>query len=193
MWGAHVDLVLEAFQARRELEANPALAPFAVLGNYILGDKGDRHGPANELVLFRTGLRRDEREVRRTIGGSDGYEATIGLNAGVKNQLEAELIEVKAQALLQIADENRNRLEAQVRILAIQANSGALCPLRGRIAHGRDYKVESIKLTLAAEALPSRGAASCATTNAGAQQLSLRTSRGPRERGGHGRGAGRRH
>src|SRR5438309_4792446 len=98
MRGAHVHLILEAFQARRELEANPALAPFAVLGNHILGDKGDRHGPADEFVLLRAGLRCDERKVRRAIGRGDGYETTIGLNAGVKNQLEAKLIEVEIQA-----------------------------------------------------------------------------------------------
>src|SRR6266571_840663 len=45
--GAHVDLIFEAFQPRRELEANSALGPFAVLGNHILSYKSDRHGPAN--------------------------------------------------------------------------------------------------------------------------------------------------
>src|SRR2546430_5820278 len=142
MRGAHVDLVLQAFQPRRELEANSAFAPFAVLGNYILGDEGDRHRPANEFVLFRAGLRRDERKVRRAVGRGHGYEAAIGLNASVKDQLEAELIEVKAQTLLQVANVNRNRLEAQVGILAIQTNSGAISPFERRIAHRRDYKAE---------------------------------------------------
>ncbi len=150
MRGAHVHLILEALQARRELEANSALAPFAVLGDYIFGDKGDRHGPADELVLLGAGLRLDEREVRGAIGGRDGYEATIGLNAGVKNQLETELINVEIQAEVEVANVNRNRLETQVRVLTIQANSGAACPLRGRVAHGRDYKAERVKPTLVA-------------------------------------------
>src|SRR5437879_13651596 len=107
MRSTHLHLILEALQARSELEANSAIAPLAVLGNYILGDKGDWHGPANELVLFRARLRRDERKVRRAIGRSDGYEATIGLNAGVKNQLEAELIDVEIQAEIEVANENR--------------------------------------------------------------------------------------
>src|SRR6266851_1473930 len=152
--GAHVHLIFEAFQARRELEANSALGPFAVLGNHILGDKGDRHGPANELDLFRAGVRCDEGEVRGAVGRGDGYETTVGLNAGVKDQLEAELIEVEAQALLQITDENRNRLETQVRVLAIQANRGAVRPLLRRIAHGRDYKPRAVKRALGAGMVP---------------------------------------
>ena len=142
MRGTNVHFILEAFQPRRELEANAALAPFAVLGNYILGDKGDRHGPANEFVLFRAGLRRDERKVRCAVGRSHGYEAAIGLNAGVKDQLEAELVEVEIQAEVEVANVNRNRLEAQVGIPAIQTNSGAVSPFGRRIAHGRDYKAE---------------------------------------------------
>src|SRR4029077_1409821 len=82
--GTHVDFILQALQSRRELEANAALAPFAVLGNHIFGDKGNRHGPANELVLFGAGLGCDEREVCGAVRRGNGYETTIGLNAGVK-------------------------------------------------------------------------------------------------------------
>src|SRR5713226_9293374 len=129
MRDAYVHLILEALQARRELKANSALAPFAVLGNHILGDKGDRRGPADELDLFRAGFRRDEREVRGAVGRGDGYKTTAGLTAGVKDQLEAELVEVKVQAVVEIANVNRNRLKAQVGIPAIQANNGAVNPL----------------------------------------------------------------
>src|SRR5258708_1171210 len=139
---AHLHLILEAFEAWREVEANSVLGPFAVLGNHIFGDEGDRGGPANELALFRAGLRRDESEVRGAVGRGDGYETTVGLNAGGKDQLEAELIEVEAQAQLEIANVNRNRLEAQVGILAIQANSGAVRPFARGVGHRWDYKVE---------------------------------------------------
>src|SRR5258708_34727798 len=112
MRGAHVQLIFEAFQARRELEASSAFGPLAVLGNHILGDKGDRHGPAKELDLFRAGVRRDEGEVGGAVGRGDGYKTAAGLNAGVKNQLEAELFEGEAQAEVKIANVNDNRLEA---------------------------------------------------------------------------------
>src|SRR5260370_38576989 len=141
--GAHVHFILGAFQGRRELEANPALAPFAVFDNHILGDKGDVSGLANELVLFRAGFWRDEGEVRGAVRRGDGYETAAGLNAGVKNQLEAELIEVKAQAAVEVANVDRDRLKAQVRVLAIQADSGAIYQLATGVAHGRDYKAES--------------------------------------------------
>src|SRR5882762_3545388 len=44
---ANAHLILEALQSRRELETNSTLAPFAVLRNYIFGDKGDRHRLTN--------------------------------------------------------------------------------------------------------------------------------------------------
>src|SRR5467141_252709 len=163
--GAHVHLILEALQARRELEANAALVPFAVFGNHILGYKGDVCGLADELVLFRAGFRSDEGEVRGAVRRGDGYEPTARLNAGVKDQLETELIEVEAEALLEIADVNRNRLEAQVGVLAVQANSGAVIPLAKRVAHGRDYMPRAVKRALGAGMLPNWGAACCAPTN----------------------------
>ena len=70
MRSAHVDFILETLQARRELETDAALAPFAVLGNYILGDESDVRGLADELALFRAGFWRDEREVRGAVGGA---------------------------------------------------------------------------------------------------------------------------
>src|SRR5467141_72620 len=44
---ANAHLILEALQSRRELETNSTLAPFAILRNYIFGDKGDRHRLTN--------------------------------------------------------------------------------------------------------------------------------------------------
>src|SRR6266699_2155559 len=153
---AHLHPILEAFQARRELKANSALGPFAILGNHILGDKGDRRGPADELGLFRARLRRDEREVRGAVGRGDGYKPRARLNAGVKDQLEAELIKVKVQAVVEIPNVNRNRLETQVGVLAIQANNGAVNPPPRRVAHGRNYKPGAAKRTLAAECCQAR-------------------------------------
>src|SRR5262249_17570559 len=39
------------------MKADPALAPFFELGNDIFGQENNFSGPANELVLFRAGLR----------------------------------------------------------------------------------------------------------------------------------------
>src|SRR6267378_3853102 len=107
---AYVHLILEAFQPWRELKANSALGPLAVLHNHILGDEGDRCGPANELVLFRARLWRDEREVRSAGGRGHGYETPV------------KLIEVKVQAEVEIANVNGHRLQAQVRILPVQTD-----------------------------------------------------------------------
>src|SRR5271168_616661 len=140
--GAWVDLVLKAFEAGRELEADTALAPFAVFGDDVFGDEGDLRGLADEIALFRAGLGGDECEVGGAIGRGDGDQAAAGLRAGVKDQLEAEEIEVEGEALLEVADENDDRLEAQVRVLAIEANGGIAERFAERIVHGGDYKAE---------------------------------------------------
>src|SRR5258708_6161236 len=58
MPGAHVHVILQALQARRELAANSPLAPLAELDKQIFGDKGDvlgldnvRTGDCWELVF----------------------------------------------------------------------------------------------------------------------------------------------
>jgi len=105
-----------------ELEADAALAPFAVLGDDIFGDEGDLGVLADEVELWRAGLRGDEGEVGGAVGRSDGDPAAARLNAGIKDQLEAKLIEVEGQAFLEVANKYRHRLEAQVGVLAVQAN-----------------------------------------------------------------------
>src|SRR5260370_33175191 len=54
---AYLHLILEAFEARREIEANSSFSPFAVFGNHIFGYKVDRGGTANEFDRVRAGLR----------------------------------------------------------------------------------------------------------------------------------------
>jgi len=46
------------------------------------------------------------------------------------------LIEIETQAVVEIANVNRNRLEAEVGVLAIQANSGAVRPFARGVGHG---------------------------------------------------------
>src|SRR5713226_3388580 len=131
--------MLEALQARRKLEANSALAPFAELGEHIFSDEGNLGGPANELALLGVGLRRAQCQVRSAVRRGDGYPAAARLIARVKDQLETELIDVEAQAAVQIAHEDRDGLEAQVRVLAIQANRGPVCPFARSAAHAQHY------------------------------------------------------
>src|SRR5437870_13749551 len=121
--------ILEAFQPWRELKANSALGPFAVFHNHILSDKRDRRRPANELVLFRAGLRRDQRKVCGAVRRGNGHKTTNGLNARATARLAAEWCEGESQGERETANVNGHRLQPQVRGLAVQADRGAVCPL----------------------------------------------------------------
>jgi hypothetical protein len=89
-------LILHAPQARRVLKPNAALAPFAVLGEDILGDENNPGGPSDELVLAGFGLRRDKRKQCAAIGRGDGYPPVTGLKPRIKGQIESELIQVES-------------------------------------------------------------------------------------------------
>src|SRR5262249_1584359 len=88
----------------------------------------------------RIRLGRDEGEVRGAVGRRNRGPRTAWLNACFKDKLEAKLIEVKAEAAVQIANENRDGLETQVRILSIQTNSGSVYPFARSAGHAQHYK-----------------------------------------------------
>jgi hypothetical protein len=89
-------LIFHAPQTRRVLKPNAALAPFAVLGENILGDENNPGGPSDELVLAGFGLRRDKRKQCAAIGRGDGYPPVTGLKPCIKGQIESELIQVES-------------------------------------------------------------------------------------------------
>ena len=134
---AHGHRILEALQTRREGKAHAARAPFTELGENIFGDKSDLRGPANELVLLGIALRDGERQVRGTVGRRDGYKTAAGkfFIASVEDQLESKLVHVETQAAVQIANVDGYGLKPQIRILAIQANRGAVNPFLRRVCH----------------------------------------------------------
>src|SRR6266853_5817449 len=100
--------------------------------------------------------------------------------------METELVKVEAEALLEVADVNRNRLQAQVGVPAIQANSRAVVPLARRVAHACDYKAEWWGNEERKSGPPQKA------DPTGNLRVSLRTSRGRRGPAGGGRGASRR-
>ena len=128
--GRNPHLILEAFQARRILKANPALPPFLELGHDVFGDKSNVCGPSNQLVLFRVGLGRHQRQVRSAFGRGNGYPAASGLKAGIKGQIEPKLLHVEPRASVQIANVDGNRLNAEVGVMPIQASRGLVRPVR---------------------------------------------------------------
>ena len=89
-------LIPDAPEARRIVKANPSPAPFTVLCGHIFGDENNPRGPADELVLFGIGLRRDKREDGSAVGSGHCYPTIARLKPGIKSHLESELIYVES-------------------------------------------------------------------------------------------------
>jgi len=105
---------LDAAQARSVIEADAAERPLFVFGDDIFGDEDDLRGTADEFVLHGIGLGSDERKDGRTVGRSYGDEAFAGLELDVVGEVEAELVEVEAEAAVEIADEDLRGMDAEM-------------------------------------------------------------------------------
>src|SRR5437762_8803902 len=101
---------------------NPAFGPLVELGNDIIGDKRNLGGPADKLVFSGIGLRRNKREDRGAVWGRDGYPAFTGLETGVIDQTESELIQIEPQASILISNENLNGVKTKVGFFSVRAN-----------------------------------------------------------------------
>ncbi len=93
-------------------KAHPALAPFAILGRNVIGDKDDLGSAADELVLPRLGFGGNERESRAALGRRDGHPALASREEAVEDQVEAELIDVEPQGAILIAHEDVDGVDA---------------------------------------------------------------------------------
>ena len=107
-------LILDPPQPRNMTKANSALSPLAVGRHDIFGHKRDRRGLADQLVLVRVGFRRDQGEHGGAVRRRNADPALSGLKTHIKGQVESELIQVESQASVLIADENVNRVHAEV-------------------------------------------------------------------------------
>src|SRR5215472_6852422 len=119
-------LVLDASQARRMTKAHAALHPLAVLGGNVVGDEDHLRGTADELVFFRLRSRRDQRQYGGAVGRSYAHPALTGWNQDIKDHVEPKLVLVEAQASLQVANVNVDRLDAEVGAALLRATVGLL-------------------------------------------------------------------
>jgi hypothetical protein len=100
------------------------------LGKDIFGDKCNPRIPANELVLWRVWPRRNQRQDGGAVGRRHGHPALTVLKPDVRYQIESNLIPVKAQAFILVANENGDRVKAQVGVPPIQQRGGAVYTIR---------------------------------------------------------------
>ena len=105
---------LDAAQAGGVIEVDAAERPLFVFRDDIFGDEDDLRGTADEFVLHGIGLGGDEREDGRAVGRRDGDQAFAGLELDVVGEMEAELVEVEAEAAVEIADEDLRGMDAEM-------------------------------------------------------------------------------
>ncbi len=97
------------------LEADAAFGPFLIFGEDVFGDKSEAGGAADEFEVKRVGLRGDQGEDGLAVRRGDGDKAFAGLQFGVVGEVEAELVNVKAQAAILVADVNVDGVDAEMR------------------------------------------------------------------------------
>jgi len=133
------------------MKANAALRPVPELGSDILSGKDNPAGAPNPPVVFRIGFGCDEQEERRPIRRSNAQPAVPGRRSWsqtwprfephVEHHLESKLIPIELQALVLIANKDRDTVNAQIQVLPVQPKRGPFRPIPGRRAgHGRDCK-----------------------------------------------------
>ena len=133
---ARFGIELDAAEARCVIEAHAAFGPFLIFGEDVFGDEGQAGGAADEFEVEGVGLGGDQGEDGLAVGRGYGDEAFTGLEFGVVGEVEAELVDVEAQAAVLVADVDVDRVDAQM-------GRG----LRGwcRSEHARDYTAWSGK------------------------------------------------
>ncbi len=123
---------LYSAEAGSMIEADAAEGPLFIFRDDIFGDEDDLRGTANQLVLYRIWLGGNEGKNGGAVGRSDGDEAFPGLKLDVVGEVEAELVEVEAEAAVEVADEDLSGMDAEVG-LRLGGGSGAG-------GHEGDYK-----------------------------------------------------
>jgi hypothetical protein len=115
-------LVGHTLQAWRVRKLHAAAAPFLILADHIFGDKNHMGVPSDEFVFLRFGLRSDKGKHRTAIWRANCHPPLGRTNPNITHQSEAELIDVKAQALVLIADEDVNGVNAEMLTLPPDMN-----------------------------------------------------------------------
>ena len=111
--------ILDAPQARNMPKADSAPAPLAISCHDIFGDKSNLRRLTDQFVLVRLGIRRNQGDDRGAVGRRDSNPTLSRLQAHIKGQTESKLIEIEPQTSILIANENVDRVDAEVGVVAI--------------------------------------------------------------------------
>ena len=128
---------------RRLKEADAAIPPFFVFAEDILGEECDLRGPADELPFFRARPWGDKRDHGSTVWRCDGEQTPGRRCLRIEGQFKSQLIHIKFQAALLIANEHTHGTETEIQIAPVGMKAApvrmvvmARDAARGRAAHG---------------------------------------------------------
>lgn len=96
------------------LEADSTFGPFLIFGEDIFRDESEASGAADEFEVERIGFGDNQRENGLAVRRGNGDEAFAGLEFGVVGKMEAELVDVEAEAAVLVADVNIDGVDAEV-------------------------------------------------------------------------------
>jgi hypothetical protein len=103
----------------RVQEMNSPPVPLLVLRPDVLGHKDDLSGATNEAFVPGSGLGRDKRQDRGAVGRGEAYPTPGAFESKIDEEPEPELLHVKPQAAVLIANEDRNVMQAEMGIASI--------------------------------------------------------------------------
>jgi hypothetical protein len=107
----------------RVMEPHTAVVPELIGGVDVFGEKADLGVASDELVVLCARLGSDEGEDGGAVGRGDGDPAAIEVEARIGDDAEAELVDVKLQALVVVADVDGGFEDAEVWALGAVAVS----------------------------------------------------------------------
>ena len=111
-------------------KSHTVCTPFVEFGGHIFGDEVDIGVATNQSVRVTVGLGLGQREAGIAVGGRDLNPSASGRENLVDDQAETELVGVETQASLLIANENHDKMQADVGVLLIEAQNGFMHPER---------------------------------------------------------------
>ncbi len=106
-------VVLDPPEPRSAHEADPLPRPLLEPAGHVGGDEHDMGGAADEPVLGGPRWGDDEGEDGGAVGRGDRDPALARLKAGIDDESEAELLEVEAEAPVEVAHEDAHRVDAE--------------------------------------------------------------------------------
>ena len=130
-------VMLDAPEPWRITKAHSAPAPFAEFRDDVFGEENDGCSAADELIIVRVFARGNQAQHRGAVGRGNRNQALARLKPGVQSHVEPEPVAIKFEAAILIPDVDIHGVDAQVRVLPVEANIYASGLRTSMLRHGK--------------------------------------------------------